>query len=74
LVRPEGYRVIGGEQAPWPPPKGEKTVFLLGGSTSLGSGALYDQTIMAYMQKLLRANSQEKINVYNFGTGAHYST
>jgi hypothetical protein len=69
MVRPEGYRVIGGEQAPWPPPKREKTVFLLGGSTSLGSGALYDQTIMAYMQK-----SQEKINVYNFGTGAHYST
>ncbi|MBV9983732.1 hypothetical protein [Bradyrhizobium sp.] len=77
LIRPEGYRVIGAEQAPWPPPKGEKgekTVFLFGGSTALGTGALNHQTIAAYIQKLLRANFQQKINVYNFGTGAHYST
>jgi hypothetical protein len=74
LIRPEGYRVIGAEQAPWPPPQGEKTVFLFGSSTSLGTGALNHQTIAAYMQKLLRANFQKKINVYNFGTGGHYST
>jgi hypothetical protein len=74
LIRPEGYRVIGAEQAPWPPPKGEKTAFIFGSSTALGTGALNHQTIAAYVQKLLRANFHEKINVYNFGTGAHYST
>jgi hypothetical protein len=74
LVRPEGYRVIGAEQAPWPPPTGEKNVFLFGGSTALGSGVFNQQTIAAYVQRLLRANFKEKINVYNFGTGAHYST
>jgi hypothetical protein len=35
---------------------------------------LNQETIAAYVQKLLRANFREKINVYNFGTGAHYST
>src|SRR5216683_3955094 len=37
MIRPEGFRVIGRDQAPWPPPKTGKTVFVFGGSTSLGT-------------------------------------
>jgi hypothetical protein len=71
---PEGYRIIGRDQAAWPPPKPGKTVFVFGSSTALGSGVLSHQTIAAYLQKWLRANFGYDVNVYNFGTGAHYST
>ena len=71
---PEGYRIIGRDQAAWPPPKPGKTVFVFGSSTALGSGVLSHQTIAAYLQKWLRANFGNDVNVYNFGTGSHYST
>jgi hypothetical protein len=74
LSRPEGYRVIGRDQASWPPPKNGKTVFVFGGSTTLGSGVMNQQTIPSYLQKWLRANFGNDVNVYNFGTGSHYST
>jgi hypothetical protein len=74
VSRPEGYRIIGLDQAGWPPPKTGKTVFVFGGSTTLGSGVMNQQTIPAYLQKWLRANFGNDVNVYNFGTGSHYST
>lgn len=74
LIRPEGYRIIGREQAAWPPPKADKIVFVFGASTTLGSGVADDQTIPAYIQRILRANFKEKIDVYNFGMGSYYST
>jgi hypothetical protein len=73
VMRPEGFRV-GPDQAPWPPPSSGKTVFVFGGSTTYAAGVLSHQTIPAYLQQLLRANFAEPVNVYNFGTGAHYST
>jgi len=45
LSTPEGYRIIGQDQASWPPPKTGKTVFVFGGSTTLGSGVMNQQTI-----------------------------
>jgi hypothetical protein len=74
LSTPEGYRIIGQDQASWPPPKTGKTVFVFGGSTTLGSGVMNQQTIPAYLQRWLRANFGNDVNVYNFGTGSHYST
>ncbi|HTO62399.1 MAG TPA: SGNH/GDSL hydrolase family protein [Bradyrhizobium sp.] len=71
---PVGYRIIGRDQASWPPPRSGKTVFVFGGSTTLGSGVMNEQTIPAYLQKWLRANFGNDVNVYNFGTGSHYST
>jgi hypothetical protein len=74
LIRPEGFRVIGQDQASWPPPANGRTVFVFGSSTTFGNGVFGYQTIPAYLQSWLRANFNENINVYNFGTGAHYST
>jgi len=69
-VHPVGFRKIGPRQAPWPPTSQRTTVFLFGGSTAFGSGVEDKHTIAAFLQNRLG----ERVAVFNFGTGAHFST
>ena len=64
-VHEAGFRLVK-NQAPWPPPN-KKTVFIFGGSTTLGSGVPDWETIPSYVQELGR------VNVYNFGQGGFSS-
>jgi GDSL-like lipase/acylhydrolase family protein len=71
----DGFRLIGKEQAPWPMPADGVNVFLFGGSTTAGSGVRDDHTFAALLQRSLRERyGRNDINIYNFGTGSHYST
>src|SRR3954447_6165468 len=71
----DGFRLIGKEQAPWPMPAAGVNVFLFGGSTTAGSGVRDDHTFAAVLQRMLRERyGRTDINIYNFGTGSHYST
>jgi hypothetical protein len=74
FISSEGYRSIGADQETWPPPLDGFTIFVFGGSTTLGSGVEDFETAPAYLQSFLRQAFSDRINVYNFGTGAHYST
>jgi hypothetical protein len=70
-----GFRLIGPDQGPWPPDKNEYNVFVFGGSTTWGGGNMDAETIPAYLQAALREQAgNDRINVYNFGAGAHFST
>lgn len=71
-----GFRSIGAYQANWPPSdRSDQVIFVFGGSTTFGSGVRDEQTIPAYLQKALRVKFPNKsIDVYNFGTGSHFST
>ena len=72
-----GYRHIGNMQGPWPIADGAYNIFLFGGSTTMGSGVADDETVGAFLQTQLRALGGPKFsraNVYNFGTGAYFST
>jgi len=70
-----GFRLIGPDQGPWPPDKNEYNVFVFGGSTTWGGGNMDAETIPAYLQAALREQvGTDRINVYNFAAGAHFST
>ena len=70
-----GFRLIGPDQGPWPPDKYAYNVFVFGGSTTWGGGNMDAETIPAYLQATLREQAgTRRINVYNFGAGAHFST
>jgi hypothetical protein len=70
-----GFRHVK-NQGPWPPDK-EKyfSVFLFGGSTTLGFGVPDDETIASHLQELLSAAEPDReVRVYNFGQASFYST
>lgn len=70
-----GFRLLGPDQGPWPPDKDALNVFVFGGSTTWGGGNMDAETIPAYLQAKLREQTgSPRINVYNFGAGAHFST
>lgn len=69
-VDKEGFRLVGAEQGPWPPKKSNYNIFVFGGSTTFGAGVPDAETIPAYIQQRLGP----KAKIYNFGTGAYYST
>jgi hypothetical protein len=70
-----GFRLIGQDQGAWPPDKNAYNVFVFGGSTTWGGGNMDGETIPAYLQATLREQAgTRRINVYNFGAGAHFST
>src|SRR5262249_15912744 len=70
-----GFRLIGHDQGPWPPDKNVYNVFVFGGSTTWGGGNMDGETLPAYLQALLRQRAgTDRINGYNFGAGAHFST
>jgi lysophospholipase L1-like esterase len=71
-VDQRGFRPIK-NQAPWPPPKGELTIFVFGGSTTFGYGVADELTIASQMQERLRKTGSAKANVYNFGRGSYMS-
>jgi hypothetical protein len=69
-----GFRLVGSEQGPWPLDRGALNIFVFGNSTTQ-NGSADEETIPAHMQRLLRERSREqKINVYNFATGAYFSS
>jgi hypothetical protein len=65
-VDPAGFRPVK-DQAPWPPKKGDFTIFLFGGSTTFGTGVKDDETIASCLQSFLRDEMGVPANVYNFG-------
>ena len=72
-VAEAGFRV-GKDQGPWPPARGQYTVFMFGGSTLFGYSVPDDQTIASYLQESLAGGLEVAVRVYNFGTGYHQST
>jgi lysophospholipase L1-like esterase len=70
-VDPRGFRPIG-KQNPWPPPPGEFTVFVFGGSTTFGYGVPDNLTIPAQLQEQLVSDYGISAKVYNFGRGSYY--
>jgi hypothetical protein len=72
-IAEEGYRVIQ-DQGPWPIKKQNFNVFVFGGSTTFGAGVSDAETIPSALQKELRTMSTERVCVYNFGRGFHYSS
>jgi hypothetical protein len=69
-----GFRSVGANQAAWPPSRDAINVFMFGGSTTLGGGVADDNTVASYLQEMLRTKTGQRINVFNFGTGAHFSS
>ena len=70
-----GFRHVKNQGA-WPPDK-EKyfSVFIFGGSTTLGYNVPDDETIASYVQELLSAGGLDReVRVYNFGQASFYST
>jgi len=70
-----GFRHVKNQGA-WPPDR-EKyfTVFLFGGSTTLGTGVPDDETIASHLQELLSSGELDReVRVYNFGQASFYST
>jgi lysophospholipase L1-like esterase len=70
-VDPRGFRPVG-NQGPWPPRRGEFTVFVFGGSTTFGYGVADDLTIPAQLQKQLVSDYGVSARVYNFGRGSYF--
>lgn len=71
-VDSRGFRPVG-NQAPWPPRRGEFTVFIFGGSTTFGYGVTDNLTIPARLQEQLVSDYGVSANVYNFGRGSYFS-
>jgi hypothetical protein len=69
-VSEHGFR---GSAAPWPPPEGDTTVFLFGGSTTFGYGVTDDQALGVRLQQQL-AKVGRPLRVYNFGSGSFFSS
>src|SRR5574341_2745 len=71
-IDPVGFR-WSGDQAPWPPDPDDFTIFVFGGSTTLGLGVADEETIPSVLQDTLRAEGLQA-SIYNFGTGAFFSS
>ena len=72
-VDANGFRNVK-DQAAWPPPQGEISVFVFGGSTTFGYGVADGQTIASHLQERLRKSLGKPVNVYNFGRAFYFST
>lgn len=72
-VSSNGYR-FSRNQGPWPLEATNLNIFLFGGSTTFGYGLPDDQTIPSYLQEELSKIINQRVCVYNFGTGYYYST
>lgn len=71
-ITEQGFRPVPG-QGPWPPDPAAVSIFVFGGSTTMGAGLPDHQTIPAYIQALA-ARCKDKVHVYNFGRGYYFST
>ncbi len=71
-IDPRGFRRIG-NQAPWPPPNDQFTVFVFGGSTTYGYGISDEETIPSHLQDLISKTYSRPVNVFNFGRGSYMS-
>jgi hypothetical protein len=60
-------------QAPWPPEKNKINIFFFGGSTTLGYGVLFDQSIPSYTQELFYLKKKLNVSAYNFGQTSYAS-
>lgn len=49
-------------------------VFVFGGSTTMGSGVMDDETIPAGIERALRAAGRTDVQVFNFGVVSYFST
>jgi hypothetical protein len=65
-VDPAGFRPVK-NQAPWPPRKGDFSIFVFGGSTTFGTAVKDHETIASWLQSFLRDEMGVPANVYNFG-------
>lgn len=72
-VDENGFRVTP-DQGPWPPSSDSLNIFVFGGSTTFGYGVSDDETVPAVIERDLRLEIGDRINVYNFGRGHYYST
>jgi hypothetical protein len=61
------------KQTAWPPEKSRTNIFFFGGSTTLGYGVLFDQTIPSYIQELFDSKDKSNVSVYNFGESSYAS-
>jgi hypothetical protein len=78
-IHQAGFRLVGAAQGPWPLDETSVNVFVFGGSTTAGFGVEDDKTIPGALQAILReradnAGGDSRINVYNFGVGASFSS
>ena len=72
-ITPAGFRKGRGE-APWPPARDAVTVFVFGGSTTLGFGLPDDQTLASALEASLgRRYPGRMVRCYNFGRGYYFS-
>lgn len=62
------------DQGPWPPRPEHLNVFCFGGSTTFGYGVTDEQTVASHLQRTLARMSKQRVCVYNFGVGWHFST
>ncbi|HRZ85778.1 MAG TPA: hypothetical protein P5277_03270 [Candidatus Paceibacterota bacterium] len=76
-VDKEGFRFIK-DQCSYPPSNQTYNLFILGGSTTFGSGVIDNETIASKIQEILRKessiNKTSKICIYNFGRPFYYSS
>ena len=61
------------EQTAWPPKRDRTNIFFFGGSTTLGYGVLFDQTIPSYIQEMFDSKEKSNVSVYNFGESSYAS-
>lgn len=74
-IHEAGFRLVGPDQGPWPMDRRAFNVFVFGGSTAFGYGVPDVDTVSAKLQQQLRkASGSKQVNIYNFGTGAYYSS
>jgi len=72
-VSEHGFR-LNGDSVPWPPDPSAVNVFVLGGSTTFGTGLPDRQTIPAALSALLQEQScPAPVQVYNFGVPGYAS-
>lgn len=71
-ISAQGFRPTP-HQAAWPPPADGLTVFLFGGSTTMGAGVPDDATVAAHLQNAL-VGCTGNVHIYNFGRGFYFST
>lgn len=73
-IHETGFRFIGERQGPWPPDPAALTVFVFGGSTTIGIGVRDSETIPAFLDEILaRRGAGRAVHVYNFGAPGYFS-
>jgi hypothetical protein len=62
-------------QSKWPPDPARPVIFVFGGSTTFGYGAVDDDTVVSALSTILRRNPHlREAQLYNFGRGFYWST